>query len=72
MSYLTEFIVNFGDVVELDFPLWDLDSAQNVLSKHPGWTRYQPHKPNNRWGLSVTSLNGGLYSIESEAVCIKL
>lgn len=59
MSYLTEFIVNFGDVVELDFPLWDLDNAQTVLAKHPGWTRYQAHKPNNRWGLSVTSLNGG-------------
>ena len=59
MSYLTDFIVNFGDVVELDFPLWNLEPAQQVLSKHPGWTRYQPHKPNNRWGLSVTSLNGG-------------
>jgi hypothetical protein len=59
MSHLTDFIVNFGDVVELDFPLWDLEKAQQILDKHPGWTRYQPHKPNNRWGLSVTSLNGG-------------
>lgn len=60
MSYLTEFIVNFGDVVELDFPLWDLERANQVLVKHPGWTEYQAHKPdNNRWGLSVTSLTGG-------------
>lgn len=59
MSYLTEFIVNFGDVVELNFPLWDLEHTNQILAKHPGWTRYQPHKPNNRWGLSVTSLNGG-------------
>lgn len=59
MSYLTEFIVNFGDVVELDFPLWNLENANQILTKHPGWVRYQPHKPNNRWGLSVTSLNGG-------------
>lgn len=59
MDYLSEFIVNFGDVIEFDFPLWDVHSACSVLSKHPGWTKYQPHKPNNRWGLSVTSLNGG-------------
>lgn len=59
MSHLTDFIVNFGDVVELDFPLWDLENAQQILTKHPGWVRYQPHKPNNRWGLSVTSLTGG-------------
>lgn len=59
MSHLTDFITNFGQVVEFDFPLWDTVRAQTILDKHPGWTRYQPHKPNNRWGLSVTSLDGG-------------
>jgi hypothetical protein len=59
MSHLTDFITNFGQVIEFDFPQWDVLRTQDVLSKHPGWIRYQPHKPNNRWGLSVTSLNGG-------------
>jgi len=60
MSLLTDFIVNFGDVVQLDFPNWDCHNIANVLSKHPGWQVYQPHKPGyNRFGLSVTSLNGG-------------
>ena len=27
------------------------------------WVRYNPKKPNNRWGLSVTSLDGGLSGI---------
>jgi hypothetical protein len=58
MSYLTDFITNFGNVIEFDFPLWDTGRAQSILDKHPGWIRYQPHKPNNRWGLSVTSLDG--------------
>lgn len=59
MSHLTDFITNFGNIIEFDFPLWDTIRAQEILSKHPGWVRYQPQKPNNRWGLSVTSLNGG-------------
>lgn len=27
------------------------------------WKRYNPNKPNNRWGLSVTSIDGGLSGI---------
>lgn len=59
MSHLTDFITNFGQVVEFNFPLWDTMRTQEILSKHPGWVKYQPHKPNNRYGLSVTSLDGG-------------
>lgn len=58
MSHLTDFITNFGQVVEFDFPQWDTLRAQNILDKHSGWVKYQPHKPNNRFGLSVTSLDG--------------
>jgi hypothetical protein len=58
MSYLTEMITNFGQVIEFDFPHWDTLRAQSILDKHPGWVKYQPHKPNNRYGLSVTSLDG--------------
>lgn len=60
MATLTDFIVNYGDVVELDFPNWDVKRAMDILNKHPGWKTYQPHKPGyNRFGLSVTSLDGG-------------
>lgn len=60
MTTLSDFITNFGDVIELDFPKWDLPKTVNVLMKHPGWKTYQPHKPGyNRFGLSVTSLDGG-------------
>lgn len=60
MSTLTDFITNWGDVTELDFPKWDLHKIMQVLDKHPGWKEYQPHKPGyNRYGLSVTSLDGG-------------
>jgi hypothetical protein len=60
MSTLTDFIVNWGEVIELDFPKWDLHKVMQVLDKHPGWKEYQPHKPGyNRYGLSVTSLDGG-------------
>jgi hypothetical protein len=60
MNTLTDFIINWGEVIELDFPKWDLSKVMNVLNKHPGWKEYQPHKPGyNRYGLSVTSLDGG-------------
>jgi len=59
MSTLTNFIVNYGDVIELDFPKWDCQKITELLLKHPGWTYYQPHKQGyNRYGLSVTSLDG--------------
>jgi len=60
MATLTDFIVNWGDVVELDFPIWNFGEATKILNKHPGWKVYQPHKPGyTRFGLSVTSLDGG-------------
>ena len=60
MATLTDFIVNWGDVIELDFPIWNFGDATKILNKHPGWKVYQPHKPGyNRFGLSVTSLDGG-------------
>jgi hypothetical protein len=71
MATLTDFIVNYGDVVELDFPNWDVKRAMAVLDKHPGWKVYQPHKPGyNRYGLSVTSLDGG-YSGEPDLYSLR-
>ncbi len=45
--------------MELDFPKMNLNHVKDVLDKHPGWKPYQPHKTGyNRFGLSVTSLDG--------------
>lgn len=60
MHTLTDFIVNYGDVVELDFPVYNAGKIHDTIMKHTGWKIYQPHKPGyNRFGLSVTSLDGG-------------
>jgi hypothetical protein len=71
MTTLTDLIVNFGDVIELDFPKWDLPKTADILMKHPGWKYYQPHKPGyNRYGLSVTSLDGN-YSGEPDLFSLR-
>jgi len=63
MDKLTEFIVHFGDIVELNFPQWNCVASTEILLKHPGWQHYNPRKPINRKGLSVTSLDGGYSGI---------
>lgn len=71
MSALSDFIINFGDIVELNFPSWNLDSTQKILANHQNWVRYQPHKlENNRFGLSVTSLDGN-YSGEPDLYSLR-
>ena len=71
MAALTDMIVNFGDVIELDFKKYDLPKITDILLKHPGWKYYQPHKPGyNRYGLSVTSLDGG-YSGEPDLMSLR-
>jgi hypothetical protein len=49
----------FGDIIELDFPLWNIVQVQQILDNHTGWKQYNPRKGINRYGLSVTSLDGG-------------
>ena len=57
---LNDFITMYGDVVRLQFPIWSCGPITNILLNHPGWQIYQPQKPGyNRFGLSVTSLDGG-------------
>ena len=53
----------FGDVIELDFPQWDVGQVHNILDNHTGWKPYNPRKNINRYGLSVTSLDGGYSGI---------
>jgi len=54
-----ELFACFGDIIELDFPSWDLIKTQKLLDDHSGWKQYNPRKINKRFGLSVTSLDGG-------------
>jgi hypothetical protein len=64
MGSITDLITNFGDIIELSIPSWDLKNATAILSQHPGWVQYNPRKPNiKRYGLSVTSLDGGFTGI---------
>lgn len=71
MSALTNFITHFGNVIELDFPEWNIKKINDIVSKHPGWKPYQAHKAgNNRFGLSVTSLDGG-FSGEPDLMSLK-
>lgn len=53
----------FGDVIELDFPTWDVGQTHEILDNHTGWKPYNPRKNINRYGLSVTSLDGGYSGI---------
>lgn len=63
MNTLTDLVANFGDVIELSLPTWNLGNTVNVLTKHPGWVQYNPRKLNKRQGLSVTSLDGGFSGV---------
>ncbi len=63
MSKLSELFTFFGDVIELDFPQWDITRTQEILDRHPGWKQYNPRKINNRQGLSVTSIDGGFSGV---------
>lgn len=61
MSSITDLVVHFGDVIELSGIPFSIPLVQvkNILLESPHWKRYNPHKlDNNRWGLSVTSLDG--------------
>ena len=60
MNYLTEFVVSYGDIVELDFPTIHPENYRSLLEEHPGWKQYNTYKDGyNRYGLSITSLDGG-------------
>lgn len=53
----------FGDIIELDLPTWNISNAERTLTEHTGWKRYNPRKPINRYGLSVTSIDGGFSGV---------
>lgn len=57
---LTEFVSSYGDVVELGFNTVDVNAYKDLILNHPGWRQYNSYKDGyNRYGLSMTSLDGG-------------
>lgn len=57
---LTEFVISYGDVVELGFDKIDVNAYKDLILDHPGWRQYNSYKDGyNRYGLSMTSLDGG-------------
>lgn len=52
--------MNIEDVVELHMPLVPIDIG--AMGKLP-WHPYNPRKPNNRFGCSITSLDGDVSGV---------
>lgn len=47
-----------------EFPGFDAHQILEELKPfNEDWKKYNPNKPNNRWGLSITSYDGGLSGI---------
>jgi hypothetical protein len=55
---VTDLVANFGDVIEMKSQPFDMHHIKQVLANSPHWKQYNPRKPINRYGLSVTSLDG--------------
>ena len=56
---LTDLITNFGDVIKLKDQQFDLNKMRTILDASEHWHQYNPRKNVNRFGLSLTSLDGG-------------
>lgn len=54
---------NYEDVFELNFPRVDTNKVIEVIESNENWSQYNHRKPNNRQGLSVTSLDGGMSGV---------
>lgn len=64
MITLTDFVSNFGDVVELNYPTFDTAQILKILKDSKDWRPYNIRKiSNRRLGLSLTSLDGGLTGV---------
>jgi len=62
-SSLLLHLTSLGDIIPLDFRL-DVNKLKQQLKNFDNdWKTYNPRKQNNRQGLSITSLDGGLSGI---------
>ena len=60
---ITDLIVHFGDIIELNDLHLDIQHIQKVLDESLHWVQYNPRKQIKRYGLSVTSVDGGYSGI---------
>lgn len=58
LNYLT--LSNYGDFIELDMFLKDPVGIARWTEENFSYVRYNKNKPIDRWGLSITSHNGGV------------
>ena len=63
MTTVTDLIANFGDVIQLKDQHFDLPKMRAILDNSPHWAPYNPRKPIARFGLSLTSADGGYSGI---------
>ena len=59
-------LISFGDVIGLDITI-DPKQLIKEIERHD-WVKYNKKKKNNRFGLSITSLNGELVGIDLDSL----
>lgn len=59
-------LLTFGDVIELRLEC-NVSKLLNNIKQYP-WKQYNPRKKINRYGLSVTSLDGSLNGIDLDSI----
>tara|TARA_R110002167_G_C12671320_1_gene650741 strand:- start:1430 stop:2047 length:618 start_codon:yes stop_codon:yes gene_type:complete len=63
MAWNYEHLVLFGNCYPINFTLNDTHSIVNTIEEKFDFVRYNHRKPIDRWGLSVTSLDGEMSGI---------
>ena len=58
LEYVT--LCTYGDFIELDITLKEPKNIVKWSEENFTYVKYNPRKNINRWGLSITSLDGGL------------
>ena len=63
MSYLYDSLARYGDVYSLKLSVNEIDLMNKLKLYKNEWVKYNPRKDIPRYGLSITSLDGGLSGI---------
>ena len=63
MSYLYDSLARYGDVYSLKLSVNAIDLMNKLKLYKNEWVKYNPRKDIPRYGLSITSLDGGLSGI---------
>lgn len=63
MSYLYDTIARYGDLIPLNFNLKYNIFEEGLKLFDDKWVKYNPRKKIDRYGLSITSLDGGFSGI---------